>query len=57
MRSAYGTGFPVSLQFGDLGHSRGSNKAATNLYFADQGSQFFAAHLKGAGNAPRRRVR
>jgi predicted acyl esterase len=46
---------PVSLQFGDLGHSRGSNKAATNHYFNNQAAKFFAAHLLGAkkkGPAP-----
>jgi pimeloyl-ACP methyl ester carboxylesterase len=45
-------GFPVSLQFGDLGHSRGSNKAATNVYFFDQAARFFSAHLKHGGGAP-----
>ena len=54
VRAAYGPSFPVSLQFGDLGHSRGSNKAATNLYFADQASQFFGSKLKGSGNGPGR---
>jgi fermentation-respiration switch protein FrsA (DUF1100 family) len=39
---------PVSLQLGDLGHSRGSNKPATNHYFNDQAAKFFAAHLLGA---------
>jgi fermentation-respiration switch protein FrsA (DUF1100 family) len=52
VRSRYGKSFPVSLQFGDLGHSRGSNKPATNLYFSNQGSSFFAHYLKGAGKAP-----
>jgi predicted acyl esterase len=52
VRSAYGKGFPVSLQFGDLGHSRGSNKAATNLYFSDQGSRFFAANLRDGHKPP-----
>jgi predicted acyl esterase len=47
VRSRYGKQFPVGLQFGDLGHSRGSNKPATSLYFNDQGSRFFADHLKG----------
>ncbi|MBA3867383.1 MAG: hypothetical protein H0X42_13750 [Solirubrobacterales bacterium] len=41
---------PVSLQLGDLGHSRGSNKAATNHYFNDQAAKFFAANLLGAKN-------
>jgi len=39
---------PVSLQLGDLGHSRGSNKAATNHYFNDQAANFFAVRLLGA---------
>jgi hypothetical protein len=39
---------PVSLQLGDLGHSRGSNKPATNHYFNDQAAKFFAARLLGA---------
>ena len=38
----------VALQLGDLGHSRGSNKAATNHYFNNQAASFFAAHLLGA---------
>jgi fermentation-respiration switch protein FrsA (DUF1100 family) len=40
---------PVSLQLGDLGHSRGSNKAGLNHYFNNQAARFFAAHLLGAG--------
>jgi predicted acyl esterase len=53
VRSRYGNSFPVSLQFGDLGHSRGSNKAATNLYYSNQGAGFFAHYLKGGpGKAP-----
>ena len=46
---------PVSLQFGDLGHSRGSNKPTLNHYFNNQAAKFFAAHLLGAkkrGPAP-----
>lgn len=42
----------VALQFGDLGHSRGSNKTNTDMYFDDQGSAFFDRHLKGDGAAP-----
>lgn len=38
----------VALQLGDLGHSRGSNKAKTNHYFNNQAARFFAAHLLGA---------
>jgi predicted acyl esterase len=44
--------FPVSLQFGDLGHSRGSNKAATNKYFFNQARGFFRARLKHQGGSP-----
>jgi predicted acyl esterase len=46
---------PVSLQFGDLGHSRGSNKAGLNHYFNEQAARFFAHYLLGArkqGPAP-----
>ena len=49
-------GFPVSLQFGDLGHSRGSNKAATNAYFYDQAREFFARAPEAWGGRPRRRA-
>ena len=51
LRSAF-PGFPVSLQFGDLGHSRGRNKPATDVYFIDQARGFFRAHLKHLGGAP-----
>lgn len=46
---------PVSLQLGDLGHSRGSNKPGLNHYFNNQAARFFAAKLLGAkkqGPAP-----
>ena len=51
LRSAY-SGFPVSLQFGDLGHSRGANKALTNKYLNNQGSRFFSAHLANSAKGP-----
>jgi predicted acyl esterase len=51
LRSAYND-FPVSLQFGDLGHSRGSNKAATNTYLNNQAARFFAARLLNYGHGP-----
>jgi fermentation-respiration switch protein FrsA (DUF1100 family) len=44
--------YPVSLQFGDLGHSRGSNKATVNHAFQDQAATFFDAYLRGQGKAP-----
>ncbi|MGB7588669.1 MAG: CocE/NonD family hydrolase, partial [Solirubrobacterales bacterium] len=48
-------GSPVSLQFGDLGHSRGSNKPTVNRAFNEQGAAFFGHYLRGAhgGPAPR----
>jgi pimeloyl-ACP methyl ester carboxylesterase len=51
LRSAY-PGFPVILQFGDLGHSRGSNKNATNQYLNNQASRFFASRLRNDGSGP-----
>ena len=39
----------ISLQFGDLGHSRGSNKATANYAFQDQGAAFFDGFLMGHG--------
>jgi pimeloyl-ACP methyl ester carboxylesterase len=52
VRARYGNRFPVNLQFGDLGHSRGSNKPSTTQYFTDQASRFFAERLKGGQHAP-----
>lgn len=43
---------PVSLQFGDLGHSRGSNKPTVNRAFNDQGAAFLSQYLTGSGQAP-----
>jgi dienelactone hydrolase len=51
LRSAY-RGFPVSLQFADIGHSRGSNKSGTNHYLNNQGARFFAARLQDYGTGP-----
>ncbi len=42
----------VALQIGDLGHSRGSNKANTDAVFNDQATAFFDTHLKGDASAP-----
>jgi fermentation-respiration switch protein FrsA (DUF1100 family) len=49
------SGSPISLQFGDLGHSRGSNKETVNRAFNEQGAAFFDHYLRGAtgGPAPR----
>jgi hypothetical protein len=41
------------LQFGDLGHSRGSNNEKDDHYFQEEGASFFAAKLQHAGAAPR----
>jgi pimeloyl-ACP methyl ester carboxylesterase len=51
LRSAY-RGFPVSLQFGDLGHSRGSNKAPTNQYLGNQAARFLRSRLQHDGRGP-----
>jgi hypothetical protein len=44
---------PVSLQFGDLGHMRGSNKPEVALAYADRAAAFFDHWLQGAGSGPR----
>jgi hypothetical protein len=43
---------PVSLQFGDLGHARGTNDATMDKSLQDQGSAFFDQYLKGSGSGP-----
>ena len=43
---------PVSLQFADLGHQRGSNKVNADRALNDLGSAFLDAHLRGTGSAP-----
>jgi cephalosporin-C deacetylase-like acetyl esterase len=43
----------AALQFGDLGHSRGSNKENTDHAFQEQAASFFAAKLQRTGTAPR----
>jgi fermentation-respiration switch protein FrsA (DUF1100 family) len=45
-------GAHVNLQFGDVGHSRGSNKATVNIAFNDQGATFFGHYLEGVGSVP-----
>jgi predicted acyl esterase len=45
-------GFPVSLQFGDLGHARGTNVPNADRAFQDQGAAFFDHYLRGVGSAP-----
>jgi fermentation-respiration switch protein FrsA (DUF1100 family) len=42
----------VSLQFGDLGHARGTNDPAMDKDFQDRGAAFFDHYLKGASGAP-----
>jgi predicted acyl esterase len=43
----------VTLQLGDLGHARGSNKPNADDVFNRQGSRFLDAWLKGQGRKPR----
>src|SRR5438270_888178 len=42
----------VTLQIGDLGHSRGSNKENTDHAFQEQGASFFAARLQRLVSPP-----
>jgi pimeloyl-ACP methyl ester carboxylesterase len=42
----------AALQFGDLGHSRGSNKENTDHAFQEQAAGFFAARLQHNGTQP-----
>jgi predicted acyl esterase len=42
----------VALQLGDLGHSPGTNKVATDEAFNEQAASFFGAHLKREGSGP-----
>ena len=48
-RDARGRGAPVSMQFGDLGHARGTNQANADHYFNDQGTAFLDRRLRGTG--------
>jgi predicted acyl esterase len=43
----------ASLMFGDLGHSRGTNKVNTDHAFNEEAARFFAARLQRSGTAPR----
>ncbi len=43
----------AALLFGDLGHSRGTNKQNTDVAFNETGAAFFAARLEHKGHAPR----
>jgi predicted acyl esterase len=42
----------AALQFGDLGHSRGSNKQNTDHAFQEQAASFFERRLKHTGTQP-----
>lgn len=41
------------LQFGDLGHSRGTNKTNEDRAFQEEGAQFFGAYLQHSGAKPK----
>jgi hypothetical protein len=45
-------GATVGLQFGDLGHSRASNKPTVNVPLNNQGAAFFDNKLRNQGTAP-----
>ena len=47
-----GSSSPVSLQFGDLGHARGTNDPTMDKALQDQAAAFFDHYLKGSGTAP-----
>ncbi len=42
----------AAMQFGDLGHFRGSNKENADRHFNDEGSAFFDQHLRGTSGGP-----
>ena len=42
----------ASLMFGDLGHSRGTNKVNTDHAFNEEAARFFAARLQHSGTVP-----
>jgi pimeloyl-ACP methyl ester carboxylesterase len=42
----------AAMQFGDLGHARGSNKANADRFFNNHGSAFFDHHLRGRAGGP-----
>jgi predicted acyl esterase len=50
--AARAAGAYAVLQFGDLGHSRGSNKVNTDHAFNDQAASFFNADLNRTGSPP-----
>jgi predicted acyl esterase len=43
----------VALQFGDLGHSRGANKANADHAFQEEAASFFGAWLQHSGTKPK----
>ncbi|MEZ5076863.1 MAG: CocE/NonD family hydrolase [Solirubrobacterales bacterium] len=47
LRSRYGGKAAVSIQLGDLGHSRGTDKPKPNHYFNNQAARFFAHYVLG----------
>jgi predicted acyl esterase len=51
LRAAY-PGSPVSLQFGDLGHARGTNTVNEDRDFQDRAAAFLDHYLKRSGSAP-----
>jgi predicted acyl esterase len=50
---AHSRGGRVSLQFGDLGHSRGANKVNTDHAFQEEAAGFFGAWLQHIGAKPK----
>ncbi|MHB1809917.1 MAG: alpha/beta hydrolase family protein, partial [Solirubrobacteraceae bacterium] len=51
VREKYPSSSYVALQYGDIGHSRGSNTPIADQYFNTQGDAFFEERLKGVSGA------
>ena len=53
LRALFGRDFPVSLQLGDVGHTRGSNRANASEYLRDEGVAFLDHWMLGKPGGPR----
>lgn len=53
LRERFGRKFPVSLQLGDVGHTRGSNRANAVDYLRDQGVRFLDHWMLGKRGGPK----
>ncbi|MEB2345771.1 MAG: hypothetical protein OZ948_13650 [Deltaproteobacteria bacterium] len=53
LRQRFGPGVPVSLQLGDVGHSRGSNRVEASTYLRDEGVAFIDHWMRGTRGGPK----